>query len=161
MIRIFRYRHCFVSGLALPLLLLFIAAPVRSGSRRDVIRVERVTPAFVNDVVIISYDLIAPPEDKYEVSLILRRESDRAFRFIPKTVGGDIGKGKFAGDSREIRWRYKQDAPQGLKGNDYYFVIRAKKVGGGKAGYFLVLLAMLGGSGVVFQDDIKEILSPE
>jgi hypothetical protein len=161
MIRIFRYRRCLISGLALPLLLLFIVAPVMSGNRSNVIRVEKITPAFVDDVIIISYDLLAPPQNKYEVSLVLRRESDRAFKFIPRTVSGAIGKGQSAGDSREIRWQYKQDAPRGFKGKDYYFIIRVKKTGGGKAGYILVLLAMMGGAASVFHNDILKILSPD
>jgi hypothetical protein len=132
MIKIYRYRNCIFAELILPLLFLFVDVSAFPKGGAEEIRVEKINQFLEDDAVVITYHLIAPLEKKYEVSLILRRANDRTFQFFPKTVSGDIGKGAFAGENREIRWLYKQDTPQEFNGEDYYFVIIVKKAGGGK-----------------------------
>jgi len=158
MIKLFRYRHRIISALALPLPLLFllIDAPVFGGGKREQeIRLEKINPTSDGDAVVITYDLIAPNDKKYEVRLVMQRESDRGFQFIPKTVSGDAGEGKFAGKGREIRWSYKLDAPKGFQGDDYYFILAVKKAGGSKGWlYFTLTTAAAGGAVYAFKDKI-------
>jgi len=157
--KFFHYIRGVIAGLLL-LFLLFINAA--AGERSEEIRLENIKPTWEDDVVVIAYDLIAPVDQKYEVRLVMRRESDRAFKFIPKTVRGDIGKGKFAGKGREIRWAYQQDAPKGFQGNDYYFVIEVKKAGSKIWLYGSLGAAALGGAVYAIIDSIdpKELPGP-
>ncbi|HUL43500.1 MAG TPA: hypothetical protein VLY03_03995 [Bacteroidota bacterium] len=80
------------------------------------------------DVITINYDLNSPTENRYDVSIILKREGDDTFSIVPVAVEGDIGIGPFAGPGREIRWYYRRDLPEGLQGSGYYFEIHVKMV---------------------------------
>lgn len=78
--------------------------------------------------VVIHYNLIGKPDAKYNVSLLLLKRSDPAFRYSPRELTGDIGLGEYAGTGRQIVWNMKNEFPQGLQGNDFYFVVNAKEV---------------------------------
>lgn len=96
-------------------------------------RIENARWRLEGEVVIITYDLTADPAFAYDVKIILRKQGDQNFQFVPRSVLGAIGKGKFAGVQREIRWDYKKDVPRGLYGDDYFFefVINPIPEGGG------------------------------
>jgi hypothetical protein len=110
------------------------------------------------DVAIITYQLSASREKSYDVNIVLRRESDKSFAVIPRSVSGDVGVGKFAAGVRQIRWNFKKDVPQGLTGDDYWFDITAREVvesggsnwwiyaGGGAAVVAGVIVLVGGGS---------------
>lgn len=87
----------------------------------------------VGDVVVITYDLMGSPEETYDVSLVLRRQNDRSFSFVPTVLAGNVGKDQSVGSGKEIRWDYKKDLPSGLSGDDYWFELTAVKIekGGG------------------------------
>ncbi len=76
-----------------------------------------------DEVIIINYDLNGPPDAKYQVGVVMRKEDDSSFAVIPKTTEGDVGTGFFAGKSREIRWYYRRDFPDGFTGGGYYIEI--------------------------------------
>lgn len=78
--------------------------------------------------VTIRYDLRGDRNEKYKVSLVLRRRSDPSFRYLPKELSGDIGLGRYAGTDRKIVWNMRNEFPQGLQGNDFYFVVNANEV---------------------------------
>lgn len=78
--------------------------------------------------VVVTYDLYGEPGTEYDVSLVLRKRDDPSFRYSPKELSGDVGLGKYAGTNREIVWNMGNDFPQGFVGNDFYFVVNAKKV---------------------------------
>ncbi len=90
--------------------------------------VENVHYAVSNGDVIINYDLMGLPNQKYKVTVELRRGSDSSFSYVPKILSGDVGVGKFAGKGREIIWDFNQEFPDGLPGKDYYFVVSAQKI---------------------------------
>jgi hypothetical protein len=77
------------------------------------------------NVVVITYDLIADANLEYEIKVVLRRQSDPRFQFVPRSLSGAVGKGKFVGTNRVIRWDYRKDVPQGFSGDDYLFELAA------------------------------------
>lgn len=80
------------------------------------------------DVIVINYDLNESSDNKYLVSVVMKREGYPAFSVTPVSTEGDIGTGFFAGVGREIRWYYRRDIPQGLQGTGYYFEFHVKAV---------------------------------
>ena len=99
------------------------------------------------DTAVITYELVAPNDILYEVTVVLKREDDPSYSFVPKTVAGDVGKGKYAGGKREIRWNFRQDMPAGLEGSDYWFDVTATQVV--EEGGIKWWLYAAGGAGVV------------
>lgn len=79
--------------------------------------------------VVVEYDLKGDPATKYAVSLVLRKRSDPSFRYLPQTLSGDVGLGRYAGNDRRIEWDVSREFPQGLQGTGYYFVVNAEEVG--------------------------------
>lgn len=133
----------------LPLLVLLsfwnmVYAQVPAGTEG---RIENARWSIVGNTVVITFDLVADANLEYDISIVLKRERDVSFKLVPRTVGGSIGKGKFAGSRREIRWDYKKDVPQGLYGDDYVFefVIHPITNTGGSN----VWLYLIGGATVV------------
>jgi hypothetical protein len=120
------------------------------------VRIENGHWALEGDIVIITYDLPADPELTYDVGVVLTRESDANFRVVPKTVAGAIGKGKFAGLKKEIRWDYKKDITAGLTADDYQFdfSIQVVKEGSGTIWYILGV-GLLGAGGAVAYQFLK------
>jgi hypothetical protein len=84
--------------------------------------------SLVGDEVLITYQLNAPRTKTYEVSVVLKRESDPNFAVIPRAISGDVGTGKFASGVRQIRWDFLKDIPEGLTGGGYWFEITANEV---------------------------------
>jgi hypothetical protein len=81
---------------------------------------------IADDIITIKYDLVAPPNETYKVSVFLKKESDSTFIFNPVSLEGDVGKGEFSGTSREIRWRYGNDIEGFNLTDDYYFEVQVK-----------------------------------
>ncbi|MBM4159469.1 MAG: hypothetical protein FJ217_00060 [Ignavibacteria bacterium] len=127
--RVYRYRRQVIAGLILPLLIWCVnstafAAPAPQDELRITIKAVEVKP----DYIIVSYELVAPAADSYEVSLVLLREGSSSFRIPVRAASGDIGEGKFAGGVRQVRWEFGKDYPRGLSGEGFYFEISVSKV---------------------------------
>ncbi len=153
MIKLFKYRRPIITVLMCCLLsMLFDISAFARTMPDDEIFVRNQDWTVRGDVAIISFDLVAPADKNYKVSIVLRRESDNSFRVVPKSVSGVIGEGKFAGTGREVRWFYTNDIPGGLKGNDYYFEIVVEPIGAGSAWLYYVLggAAVAGGGAAYF-----------
>jgi hypothetical protein len=97
-------------------------------TRSSEMRVENAKWKVDNGVVVITYELIAPLEKTYDVRVLLRRETDSAFAFIPKELTGAIGRGEYAGTEEQIRWDFEKEVPGGFLGDDYWFEITAREV---------------------------------
>ena len=97
------------------------------------------------DKIIIYYDLAGDKDQEYEVSLVLRREEYTGFVFVPRSIEGDAGKGKFVGTKRKIVWTAARDYRIDPEIDDYYFEVRVKEIGGGIPWYYYVGAAVLGG----------------
>ena len=136
--------------LLLPLMLFLLEADVYSQEKRaQEVKVQNPRWASVGGVVIITYDLTADPEMEYDLAITLRRDSDKNFKVVPRSVTGAVGKGKFAGAKREIRWEYRKDVSQGLSGDDYYFEFSVSPIQPAKGTGFLTYAAIVGGIGAV------------
>ncbi|HUI63635.1 MAG TPA: hypothetical protein VL126_02245 [Bacteroidota bacterium] len=104
-----------------------LARPAGEGA----IRVNNQDVRVEGDVVLVSYELEAAAGESYAVELVLLREGDPTFRLVPSSVSGDVGEVKATPGKRLIRWEYKKDASQALRGDDYYFRIEVSRSGGG------------------------------
>lgn len=145
-----RWERVIVLMLSTPLLSFLLDAQAFAGD--DTYRVTRVDWWIVLDEVIVSYDLDGSVDETYKVQLVLRRDGDISFSYVPTAVVGNVGEGKYAGRNNQIRWLYKKDAPQGFVGDDYYFDVVADRPGGfpwlyvaGAGAVGGVLVALLGG----------------
>lgn len=124
--------------------------------------IENVRFESTADLVKIYYDLNAPVDKVHDVRITLRRESDITFTYRPLNITGDVGTIVFPGQKRRIVWEILKEFPDGLPGDDFYFVIDAEYVepesntpwlliGGGAAlvGGVVLLLSMGGKDPVI------------
>ncbi len=88
-------------------------------------KVANVHFSIVNNNVIINYDLLGKPGNKYNVSLYLKRASDTGYVYTPQMVTGDIGRNQVAGLNKRIVWKIGDEIHGGLTGNDFYFEVNA------------------------------------
>jgi hypothetical protein len=95
--------------------------------------------------IIIHYELKADNDKEYEVNATLKRKSDASFSYVPASLSGDIGKGKFAGGIRTIEWVLNASEQNVLTGDDYFFEVKAVPVSKGIPWYYYVGTAALGG----------------
>lgn len=102
----------------------------------DSLQVANVRFEATSDQVIVSYDLL-PPSDptlleqkkrEYTITLVLKREQDESFRFIPRYVTGDAGAGITEGSNKRIIWQISKELPRGLEGDDFYFVVQVDAI---------------------------------
>ena len=108
------------------------------------ISVSNVQFAVSENKILITYDLIGSPDESYMITVTLRRKQVSSYQYVPKSVTGDIGEGKYSGTGRQISWDILRDYPDGLDGDDYYFRIEATMIP--KSSY---LLYYIGGGAVV------------
>jgi hypothetical protein len=76
----------------------------------------------------IFYDLQGPAGENYNVRLLLKRRQDPSFQYEPRSLTGDFGQGKFAGNKRQISWDIQKEFPAGLEGEDFYFVAEVEMI---------------------------------
>ncbi len=142
----------------LPLLLFLLNVPLAAQDRPG--RIENARWEVVGEIVVITYDLIGDAALTYDVHVTLTRESDRNFKIVPVSLTGAIGKGKYAGLRKEIRWEYKKDVPQGLSGDDYAFVFDIQVIveeGGSNLLYYLAGgAALVGGAAILVLSGSKK-----
>jgi hypothetical protein len=125
-----RYNHRFRSLLSSWLCgwVLFVGFADHAFGYSPDFSVSRIEWAIVLDEIIIDYDVVGEPDDEYNVALVLLRRSDKEFRFTPRLVKGNIGKGQTAGTNKQIRWSYRSDLLTELHGDDYFFEITIEKL---------------------------------
>ena len=107
--------------------------------------ITNVTFEAQKDKIIIYYDLAGDKDQEYEVSLVLRREEYTGFVFSPRSIEGDVGKGKFTGTKRKIVWSAARDYHIDPEIDDYYFEVKVKEISRGIPWYYYVGAAVLGG----------------
>jgi hypothetical protein len=89
------------------------------------------------DHIVITYELIAPATESYEVSLVLLKEGSPSFKVPVRAASGDIGEGNFSGGARQVRWEFAKDYPTGLGGDGFYFEITVTKVSRSNLLYYI------------------------
>ena len=126
---LYYYRRWNAAGLLLLFLSLIIDVPVLAQEKSaGEAHGTNVKWTIKDDLIVITYDLNGTVDDKYDVSLTMRKENDDKFNVVPATVEGAIGDGQLAGLNRAIRWYFLKDIPQGFQGEGYYFEILVKPV---------------------------------
>ncbi len=131
MIAICKHNAAIVRIILIPILLHLFSAPMFGmGNDTLPVIVSNVDWRVEGEFIVITYDLAADAGKDCEVKMVLLNEKNEAFSLVPRSVSGDIGKGKFSAGSKEIRWEYRRDFPDGLPGDGYFFEIRANYAGG-------------------------------
>jgi len=102
--------------------------PALWAGREDTATVENVRFEVAGDLIRIHYDLNAPIDKVHAVRLMLRRESDIVFLYHPLNLTGDVGTIVFPGQRRRIVWDFTKEFPEGLSGDDYYFIVDAEYI---------------------------------
>ncbi len=116
---------------------------------QDGVRVENVRVQSSGRMVYVYYNLNGPPEQVYDVTLVMRSKSNRAFQYLPKSVSGDVGPNVFTGMDWRITWNTAKEFPDGLKLNDYSFEVKAIVVGGRAESRGLSTAVLVAGGAVV------------
>ncbi len=149
---IYRRRRGIIALVFLPLMCFLLEVPLNAKPVfQEKPRVENVNLEIRQDIAIITYDLISPNTETYEVSAALVKEGDFSFRIPVRSATGDIGKGKFGGTKRQIQWEWRKDLPKDFSGGSEYSVeVSATRVeeGGGSWLYYVLGGALVAG-GVV------------
>jgi hypothetical protein len=147
--RMFLLRKRVVEAVILPLLLWCLDVPVLAAMpRQDEVKIAIRTVEVKSGFIVVTYELVAPASESYEVSLVLLKEGNASFKVPVRSASGDIGEGKFSGTSRQVRWEYAKDYAGELAGDGYYFEITVTKVSGSNLLYYIGLggLAVVGGA---------------
>jgi hypothetical protein len=129
-VKLSRYQRPIIFSLMPFLCVLLVWTPAfarKNGTNEDP-KSSNVKWTTKNDVIIINYDLTGSPDDKYIVSVLMKKENDETLIIQPLTMEGDVGEGFFSGNNKEIRWYYRRDYPQGFPGKGYYFEIQVKEI---------------------------------
>ncbi|MBM4162093.1 MAG: hypothetical protein FJ217_13480 [Ignavibacteria bacterium] len=90
---------------------------------QDEVKVQNVRFDVEGTRIVVRFDVQGPLDREYTVKMLLRREGNPSFVHVPRLVVGDLGEGKFAGLNRQITWDILKEFPDGLEGDDYYFVV--------------------------------------
>ncbi len=126
-------------------ILLVQAVPLHALYAADRPRLENIRFEVAGRMVYIYYDLIAPTDRTYTVRVTLRRGGNTSFQYKPVNVAGDVGSGVYPGVNRRIAWNISKEFPNGLEGEDLYFVVETDEPPGEgiPAGYFIAGGAVL------------------
>ena len=110
------------------LLLILQGSSAMQAVAQDQIKVQNVRFEVEGTRIVVRFDLQGPIDRDYSVKMLLRRAGNQSFVHVPKSVLGDFGEGRFAGSNRQITWDILKEFPQGLEGEDYYFVVDVEMI---------------------------------
>jgi hypothetical protein len=111
----------------------FLISGLCAAPSSEEIKVENVIFRISYTKIVVEYDLIGPADKQYEVTLLLKREINDTFNYVPINVTGDIRKGISSGKKRQIVWDISKEFPDWFdaKNKDYYFVVNVYLEGKG------------------------------
>jgi hypothetical protein len=98
------------------------------------------------DTIVVTYQLDAPADETYRVSMRLRRKDKSVVPIEIRAVKGDYGEGEFGGRSCRIVWLYRADLPPSEFGEEFFFELSCERVTGGLPWW---VYAGAGGAGAV------------
>jgi hypothetical protein len=108
--------------------LLLVIAPARLLGQEEepsAVRIENSAFSMLRDTVIITFRLVAPEDESYNIGVRLRKGDDTAFAIVPRSLVGAVGEVRGGGD-RVILWDYRRDVPETFSySDDYWFEITA------------------------------------
>ena len=102
--------------------------PAAALAQDDKVAVVNVRFEVSGELVNVYYDLEGPADRVHKIRLMLLRETDSLFLYRPINMTGDVGTVVFPGQKRRIIWEFTKEFPEGLTGNDFYFVVEAERV---------------------------------
>ena len=108
-------------------------------------RLSNVDFKALGKIIEIKYDLDGEDTDEYKIDCFLKDEQEPNFNYKLISVKGDIGKGKFVGKNRTIKWNYLDEFPNGLSGDSFYFLVTVEEITSGFGWYYYVGAAALTG----------------
>lgn len=138
----FRLLHFILAGAMLTSCL-----PVRVFAQDDEPKATNISFRMAGQVVEIYYDLASPPDQFYNVTLVLKRRFAKTFLYLPLEVSGDVGESVVGGKNRKISWNLSDEYPKGLPGEDCFFVINVEP-GVAKGGGVSPIIWIAGGAAV-------------
>ncbi|MEW6511418.1 MAG: hypothetical protein AB1428_10705 [Bacteroidota bacterium] len=137
-------RLCFVMAC----LMLLPVIPLRTRAQGEEPTTKNVSFRVTGQVVEIYYDLIAPAEQVYNVTVILKRRFEKTYSYVPVATSGDVGPAVIPGENRRITWKLTDEFPNGLPGEDCFFVIEAQP-GAPVSGGISSIVWIVGGAAVL------------
>jgi len=105
---------------------------------------------------IINYDLPGKESDDCEITLFLMDKSNSDYSYEVKSASGDIGKGKYFGINKTIRWNWDKDFKGSIDNNNLYLMLKLESSGGGIKWYYWVGAAVLGGTAALLLSGKKD-----
>ena len=134
------------------LMVLIIFAFGKNLSFAQSLKAENIKSENFKDQVIISYDLVNPDENTVLVDLVMKKKTDKSFRYQPKYLSGDLGEGTFNGYERKIVWNKQKERLPMINMDDFYFEINVKVISGKKNTWLWVGAgaAVLGGGAALY-----------
>lgn len=124
------------------------AVPLRANPPGDEATIKNIVFKVTGQVVEVYYDLIAPPNLYWNVTLVLKKRFAKGFLYLPLEVSGDVGEKVIPGENKKITWRIASEFPQGLPGEDCFFAVNAE-VGAEVEGGINSTYWIIGGAAVV------------
>ena len=146
--QVFRARQAIVRVLILPLLLWCIDAPALAKLRIDEgVRLSVKAVEVKGDIILISYDLVVPAGEKYEVSIVMMKEKVPSVKIPVRSASGDVGESTYTSGAKQVRWEYKKDIPSGLWGDGFYVEITINRASGTSVWWYVGIGAVVLGGG--------------
>lgn len=127
--KLYRMRALIVRIVIVPLVSFLLCTSNAASQGADVtIRVDNPKCTVVGNLLMITYNLVAPASSEYRVHIVMLRAKDPSFRFAPQAVKGDVGDGVSSGPDKEIIWEFRKDFPNGLPADDYSCEFYVEKI---------------------------------
>jgi hypothetical protein len=146
----YHHRRQIIAASIIPLCLFLLQFPLEARPLpQEKLKGQNITLDVMENVAVITYDLMAQAGESYLVEAFLVKEGDSSFRIPVKSATGDIGEGKFAGLRHRIQWDWKKDLPKDFAGGPEYSVeviaTHIEQGGGGSWVYYVLGVAVIGG----------------
>ena len=147
MLNIVRRQRIITLAILLPMVSLLLDAPsFAQDDPKNKFAVSNTDWRVEGDEILITYDLAGAPSETYDVQITFVSSTEPEIKVVPNTVRGDVGEGKFAGQSRKIWWAYKKDGLKVSEGGNYRFEIVVDRASSGP--WLYVALGAVAAGGV-------------
>ncbi|MBN2415775.1 hypothetical protein JXO52_08025 [bacterium] len=104
----------------------FMFLMAAAGATAQELHVANVAFKEVDEKIILTYDLEAPPKKQYFISVALSYDFGETYTMHPLALQGDVGNGVKTGLQKTIVWDYRRDYPDGLTGDGFVFAVQVE-----------------------------------
>jgi hypothetical protein len=91
------------------------------------LKVKNIHYRIIDQRIEIFYDL-PQNTDTLNISIVFKKKSEANFRYYPRFVSGDIGKGIFSGKNHKIVWQIDKEPTDVFTGSEFYFKVYAVRI---------------------------------